>query len=152
EKSFNIKMKIHGFYKILTTTLLFFLNAVGIVALPPQSPPKQQSHPADAFVSTQPLGALYTKTETTFRVFAPTAGSLHLRLYQSPTGGQAKVLEMKKNDDGTWETTVTGDCLGLYYTLTAAGDAASFQPDLELIDPYSRAVTAYNGRSIIVND
>src|SRR5207249_2931228 len=89
---------------------------------------------------------------TTFRVFAPTASALQLRLYQSPIGGQAKVVEMKKNSDGTWEAGITGDCLGLYYTYTAAGEDPGFHPDRELIDPYARAVTSHNGRAIVVHD
>src|SRR5438128_80351 len=117
-----------------------------------REPAKQLSHPADRFFSSQLLGAIYTPVSTTFRVFAPTASGLKLRLYQSPIGGHARVVDMKKNDDGTWEATIDEDCLGLYYTYSASGEDPGFNPDRELIDPYARAVTSHNGRAIVVHD
>ncbi len=112
----------------------------------------QLSHPADSFICEQPLGAIYTPQATTFRVFAPTATELKLHLYQAPSGGSAEIVSMSRNGDGSWQTIVKGDCLGRYYTLTANGKDPGFQPNRELIDPYARAVTAYNGRAIVVND
>ncbi|MEW6732372.1 MAG: type I pullulanase [Acidobacteriota bacterium] len=120
--------------------------------VPVKSAPKQLAHPADTVVCTQPLGALYTPTATTFRVFAPTASKVKLRLYQTPIGGTAEVIEMKKNSDGSWETDVASDCQGRYYTYSAEGSDPSFNPARELIDPYARAVTAHDGRAIVVHD
>ncbi|MGH9846981.1 MAG: type I pullulanase, partial [Blastocatellia bacterium] len=45
-----------------------------------------------------------------------------------------------------------GDWRGIYYTYTAAGHDPRFNPARELIDPYARAVTAHNGRGIVVHD
>ncbi|MBL8149159.1 MAG: type I pullulanase [Blastocatellia bacterium] len=114
--------------------------------------PRQLSHPADSFVSTQPLGAIYSPTATTFRVFAPTASRVETRIYSSPFDNQARKLEMTRNSDGTWQATLEGDCRGLYYTYTAAGEDPGFNPERELVDPYAQAVTAYNGRAIVVAD
>ena len=50
--------------------------------------PNQLSHPADNIFSTEPLGAIYTPEQTTFRVWAPTAGKVTLKLYDSPSGGR----------------------------------------------------------------
>src|SRR4051794_18375139 len=61
-----------------------------------KQPTKQLAHPADAIICRQPLGALYSPTATTFRVFAPTASILKLHLYETPVGGQAQIIEMKK--------------------------------------------------------
>jgi pullulanase len=113
---------------------------------------KQLPHPGEHLVCTQPLGAIYGPQATVFRVFAPTANHVNLRLYLTPSGGQAVVYPMKFNPDGSWEVTVREDCRGRYYTLTAAGDDPGFDPQRELIDPYARAVTAYNGRAIVVQD
>lgn len=109
-------------------------------------------HPADVFVSTQPLGALYTPQQTTFRVWAPTASEIKLHLYQAPTGGKANVIEMFRHADGTWDATLSGDWLGAYYTYTAAGADPRFDPRREVLDPYAQAVTAHDGRGIVVHD
>lgn len=109
-------------------------------------------HAADSLVSTQPLGALYTPTQTTFRVWAPTAKSLTLHLYEAPRGGRVRLYSLQKDEDGCWEVTLAGDWLGAYYTYTAAGDDPRFDPHRELLDPYARCVTAHDGRGIVVHD
>ncbi len=109
-------------------------------------------HPADAIVSTQPLGALYTPEQTSFRVWAPTASEVHLHLYQAPASGKAMIFELVNHDDGTWDATLSGDWLGAYYTYTAAGNDARFNPLRELLDPYAKAVTRHAGRAIVVQD
>jgi pullulanase len=112
----------------------------------------QLSHPADYLVSIQPLGAIYTPEKTIFRVWAPTAHRVTLRLYDGPTGGRPRLVAMTKHRDGRWSTTLLGDWKGIYYTYTAAGHDHRFDPTRELIDPYARAVTAHNGRAIVVHD
>ena len=66
------------------------------------------AHPADCLLSTQPLGALYTPEQTTFRVWAPTANEVHLHLYQAPAGGKVATVELVNHDDGTWDATLNG--------------------------------------------
>ncbi|MEP7273866.1 MAG: hypothetical protein ABI882_20365, partial [Acidobacteriota bacterium] len=112
----------------------------------------QQSHPADQIISDQPLGALYTPEETVFRVWAPTASSLTLHLYEGPAGGRPRLFSMSGDSDGTWDTKIAGDWAGYFYTLTAQGPDPRFDPARELIDPYARAVTSHDGRAIIVAD
>jgi pullulanase len=113
-------------------------------------------HPADNLFSTQPLGALYTPHQTTFRVWAPTASEVWLHLYQAPSGGQAQLIALFRTPDGqwdgTWETTLKGDWLGAYYTYTANGADPRFNPNRELLDPYAKAVTTHGGRAIVVHD
>lgn len=113
-------------------------------------------HPADGFVSTKPLGALYSREKTVFRVWAPTASRIHLHLYSSPAGGVPRLIALEKSQDatwdGVWETTVPGDQLGVYYTCSADGKDPRFDPAREVIDPYARAVTAHDGRAIVVYD
>jgi pullulanase len=109
-------------------------------------------HPADSLFSTQPLGALYTPEQTIFRVWAPTADAVHLHLYQAPAGGKAIAIKLDNHDDGTWDARLNGDWLGAYYTYTAAGADARFNPQRELLDPYAKAVTRYDGRAVVVHD
>ncbi len=112
----------------------------------------QLSHPADNIFSTEPLGAIYTPEKTLFRVWAPTAGSVRLNIYDSPSGGRPRLLSMSRHRDGTWSAMLLGDWRGIYYTYTAAGRDPRFDLTRELLDPYARAVTAHNGRSIVVCD
>ena len=112
----------------------------------------QLTHPADKFICTLPLGAIYQAEATTFRVFAPTASQLCLQLYTTPQGGQATIIPLEKQHDGSWHTIVPQDCLGRYYTFKAWGSDPGFDSRRELIDPYARAVTAYDGRAIVVDD
>src|SRR5262245_33430545 len=112
----------------------------------------QLAHPADNMVSTEPLGAIYMPEKTLFRVWAPTAGKVRLNIYDSPSGGRPRLLTMSRYRDGTWSTMLLGDWRGVYYTYTATGRDPRFDPMRELLDPYARAVTAHNGRSIVVHD
>ena len=109
-------------------------------------------HPADAMISTKPLGALYQPEKTTFNVWAPTASCVMLHLYEAPVGGKPRLIAMSKGDDGVWEATALGDLKGFYYTYTAAGDDPRFDPHRELLDPYAQSVTASDGRGVIVHD
>ena len=102
-------------------------------------------HPADGIICTQPLGAIYATEQTTFRVWAPTASQVTLRLYSAPIGDAADHIKLKKNADGSWEAKVPGDLSGTYYTYTAEGNDQRFNPERELLDPYARAITAHNG-------
>jgi pullulanase len=122
------------------------------VSLTPRYTSPVLPHPADAIVSTKPLGAIYAPEKTTFRVWAPTASAVVLHLYEAPAGGKAKLVTMWKGEDGAWDATVTGDLLGNYYTYTAAGEDPRFNPHHELLDPYAQCVTACDGRSIVVFD
>lgn len=113
---------------------------------------QELSHSADKIICSQTLGCIYTPQSTTFRVFAPTAEKVVLNLYQTPIKGQAELFPMTKNQDGSWEVNLLRDCLGLYYTFTVSGNDIAFHPDQEVIDPYAHAVTAHNGRAIVVKD
>lgn len=109
-------------------------------------------HPADHIISTQPLGALYSPEQTTFRVWAPTARQIKLRLYAAPTGGEPEIVPLRKDNDGSWDATIHKNLKGAYYTYTAEGDDPRFDPARELLDPYAHAVTSHNGRAIVVHD
>jgi pullulanase/glycogen debranching enzyme len=115
------------------------------------SSPGSQRLPQD-LVSNKELGAIYRPDETVFRVWAPTAGSVVLNLYEAPVGRRARRITMIKDYDGTWEAAVAGDLLGVYYTFSAAGDDPRFDPRRELLDPYARCVTSSDGRSLVAHD
>lgn len=99
-------------------------------------------------------GALYTSTSTTFRVWAPIATSVGLKLYNDGQNGDAySVLALKKRVQsggawsGVWELTVDGNLDGKYYTYVVSNYGA----ETETIDPYAKACGANGLRGMVVN-
>lgn len=96
------------------------------------------------------LGATYTKEKTTFRVWAPTADAVTVRLYKSGTEGTDDLLEeipMTADVNGTWVAEKSGNINGIYYTyLVNVGGSQN-----EACDPYART-TGVNGKRAMVID
>lgn len=97
----------------------------------------------------KPLGARCTAKATCFRVFAPTARRVEVLLYEAPTGGEARVIPLEREDAGTLSATVEEDLHGRYYTLRV--EAPGTHPKHEFIDPYSRCNTAHDGRGMVLD-
>ena len=96
------------------------------------------------------LGATYTKEKTTFRVWAPTADSVSVRLYKSGNPNAADAIKthpMTADVNGTWVLDVEGDLNGTYYTyIVEVGGTKN-----EACDPYART-TGVNGKRAMVID
>ena len=96
------------------------------------------------------LGAAWTKDATTFRVWAPTAKSVKVKLYQGGTAGVDDLIEqidMTADVNGTWVVTKEGDLNGVYYTYLVEVDGEVN----EACDPYART-TGVNGQRAMVID
>lgn len=96
------------------------------------------------------LGAVWTKEQTSFRVWAPGAESVKLRLYQSGIHGTDDLLQqldMTADVNGTWVAQKQGDLNGVYYTYLVERDGVK----KEACDPYARAA-GVNGRRAMVID
>ncbi|MBD5150256.1 MAG: type I pullulanase [Oscillibacter sp.] len=96
------------------------------------------------------LGATWTAAKTTFRVWAPTAKSVSVKLYESGTEGTddlIKTLPMTQDVNGTWVVEENGDLNGTYYTYEAEVAAKT----VETVDPYART-TGVNGKRAMVID
>lgn len=94
------------------------------------------------------LGAVWTKEATRFRVWAPTASQVILRLYRS--GSQEDLLHsvpMFLEEKGTWVTSVKGDLHGVYYTYEVTVDGET----KTTVDPYAKAAGVNGKRGMIVN-
>ena len=93
------------------------------------------------------LGAVIHGSKTTFKVWAPTASAVALRLF-ARGDGECLIAEvpMERCEKGVWSTTY--DCgNGTYYTYlvtTAAGTQ-------EAVDPYARAAGVNGERGMVVD-
>lgn len=96
------------------------------------------------------LGAVWSKEATTFRIWAPTAESVKLRLYRSGTHGVQDLLDqldMAPDVRGTWSLRMPGDWNGIYYTYLVERDDVI----VDACDPYARS-TGVNGlRAMVLN-
>lgn len=102
------------------------------------------------------LGALYSAESTTFRVWAPTSSSMKLRLYENGTpevisaqlgDDTYEQIEMSRGNQGTWETTVSGDLHNTYYTYVVTNATGTF----EVVDPYAKAAGVNGRRGLVVD-
>lgn len=96
------------------------------------------------------LGVIWTKDNTKFRLWAPTADAVSVKLY---TGGNPTVYDllkqipMERDVSGTWITQVSGDLNGVYYTyLVTLGDQT-----VESCDPYAHGVGVNGFRSMVLD-
>ena len=104
------------------------------------------------YITDEALGISYTSDETKFSVFAPGATSVTLHLYQKAESGKPDLFQLTKGSQGIWKITIPINLVGKYYTYTVNGPDPSYDPKAEVIDPYTRCVTAHNGRGLIIDD
>lgn len=96
------------------------------------------------------LGAIWTEKATNFRVWAPTAESVSVILYDSGTNHENKIidtLEMTPDVNGTWTAQRSGDLRGVYYTYSVVIDGI----EREACDPYARATGVNGERAMVIN-
>ena len=115
----------------------------------------------DAFFYEGELGAIYSQSSTTFKLWAPISQSVTLNLYDvghpanlssfngvpgSNTPISTHVMELK--DKGVFEVTIPGDLHGVYYTFDIDQGNVIHR---DVVDPYTRS-TGVNGlRGMIVD-
>jgi len=95
------------------------------------------------------LGMHYSPEKTTFRVWAPSAEAITVRIYdQGHEGNRLEALQMEKDVNGTWLLELEGDWKDRYYTYQAQ---IGEELKLEVPDPYARAVGVNGNRGMIVD-
>ena len=96
------------------------------------------------------LGANWSKEQTFFRLWAPTAAAVKINLYASGDYRENDLLEqveMTPDVNGTWVATVQGDLNGTYYTYVVDVDGVTN----EACDPYARAVGVNGKRAMVID-
>ncbi len=106
---------------------------------------------AQAYSGTD-LGASYSKQETTFKVWAPTASGVSVKLYKTGSSQEKGAQDisttaMTKGENGVWSATVKGDNKNLYYTYLVTINGVT----RETADVYAKAAGVNGNRSMIVD-
>ncbi|HVU25024.1 MAG TPA: alpha-amylase family glycosyl hydrolase [Opitutus sp.] len=107
-----------------------------------------------------PLGAIVRGSETVFRVFAPRARAVTLRLSQNPEGGkEALSCTLARRADGegvagVWEVALDRGLHGWFYWYEVSGvPEATGKPEarVRVLDPYARAAVGRDGPGIVLD-
>lgn len=96
------------------------------------------------------LGATWSESGTTFRVWAPTAESVTLNLYESGDASKEDMIEkldMTSDVNGTWTVQKDGDLNGVYYTYSVVVDSV----EREACDPYARTTGVNGARAMVID-
>jgi pullulanase len=95
------------------------------------------------------LGLIYSKTQSTFRIWAPTAEKAQLILYnRGDDNVETGIFDMDKSAEGTWIKTVTRDQEGKFYVFRVMINGRWSN---EVPDPYAKAVGVNGKRAMVVN-
>ena len=96
------------------------------------------------------LGAVYSESSTCFKVWAPTAKQVFLKLYKSGDSNHQDLIskeQMFLTNQGVWELNKLGDYDGIYYTYYLIQE----DEEVETIDPYAKACGANGIRGMVVD-
>ncbi len=98
------------------------------------------------------LGAVWSSGSTTFKVWAPTASAVSVKLYATGSDSEDGAASlgtyaMTKADKGVWTVTVNGDLNGTYYTYAVTRDGQT----VEAVDPYARTTGVNGQRGMVIN-
>jgi len=95
------------------------------------------------------LGVNYAPLKTTFKVWAPTASAVKLRLYDAGDGGNAiATFDLLKGGKGIWALTIDKNLKNKYYTFQVMRDG---QWSSERPDSYAKAVGVNGNRGMVVD-
>jgi pullulanase len=100
------------------------------------------------------LGPTWQGGRPCLKVWAPTARSVAVKLYDCASGGSHRLVSMQCDAaTGIWSTTGDADWMGRYYTYAVTVYAPSVQTVVtnEVTDPYSVSLSADSIRSQLVD-
>ena len=69
------------------------------------------------YYASNDLGVFWSESQTVFKIWAPTALKVELRLYETGTGGKFYAKEnLESSGNGTWKAIIKGNLKGKFYT------------------------------------
>ena len=96
------------------------------------------------------LGVVLNDKETTFQVWAPTAETVSLNLYESGDSGAddgIEVIPMQRTDRGVWRVSIEDNLKNTYYTYTVTANGETHETQ----DVYAKACGVNGQRSMVVD-
>lgn len=94
------------------------------------------------------LGAIYSASQTTFKLWAPLAHTVTLNLYSQGSGDTLlSTYTMHECEKGIWSYVASGDLHGTYYTYTIENTDATN----EVVDIYAKAVGVNGNRGMVID-
>lgn len=98
--------------------------------------------------NTEPLGAFCSASGTLFRLWAPTAEAVSLRLYERGDGGSAfQTIPLARERQGAWSATLPACGHGTYYDYLVTVDGTA----RAAADPYAHACGVNGKRSMVLD-
>lgn len=91
------------------------------------------------------LGAIYSKGETEFKLWAPTSKQVNLLIFEN--GEVVKTIPMTRGDKGVYTYKLSGDQLGTEYMYEVHVNGKVNRA----VDPYAKAVTVNGERGVVAN-
>src|ERR1700759_2081924 len=91
---------------------------------------------------------MYTRSATTFRLFAPTAKTASVVLYDHSFGNDGRTVQpLRQELNGLWDASLRGDLQGKFYTFLL--DPTDPKHAREVLDPYATNAVASSTRGRI---
>ncbi|MBA2873857.1 type I pullulanase [Thermaerobacillus caldiproteolyticus] len=98
------------------------------------------------FYNGNDLGVIYTRQQTTFKLWAPTATEVKLKLLE-PKTGKEEHIPLERTERGVWTVTVFRDIEGMHYNYLVCVNLVW----REAVDPYAVAVSMNGEYGVIVD-
>lgn len=95
------------------------------------------------------LGLTYYPSQSTFKVWAPTAEALQIHFYEAGEGGEPlRTLALERAEQGVWQLSLEEDLAGQYYSFQAKHQG---EWKAEVTDPYVKAVGVNGLRGQVID-
>ncbi|AGB41598.1 pullulanase, type I [Halobacteroides halobius DSM 5150] len=90
------------------------------------------------------LGALYSPQETTFKLWAPLASQVKLKLFKDGADQKPyKIVKANKNNKGVWSVTIAGDLKEEFYQYDVTNNGKT----KTILDPYAKSMAGFNSNT-----
>ncbi len=138
---------------VLVVTMLTTTGFTGFSAFAETNYSKRVATLEKTVYSGDDLGANYTENHTVFKVWAPDAQKVKVKLYETGSDDEegaktitTKDMELEKST-GVWSVGISGNLKNKYYTYIITRD----KKDVETADIYAKAAGVNGNRSMVVD-
>lgn len=148
EQPLTTKVKIVTTDKIdITKSYRVSTDLFGEAAIQVGSVIRSEEFDEQYYYDGEDLGNTYSKNQTKFRVWAPTASEAKLVTYKSWDETAGTEIDMTAGEKGTWTAALPGDQHGLLYTYKVKiGDEWR-----EAVDPYVRSTSVNGDKGAVID-